>query len=426
MTTTPWGDATQLRARRLKPGPGADPAAVTQNQRERMHAAMVAAVAENGYEGTRVADVVKLSGVSRSAFYKHFEDKLDCFLTTVDELFELARVEFAERYDLDLPWEERLRVVADTLLDMLLEQPAAARMCLVEVYAAGPAAVERLDRAVAAIEAIVTRAFGESPEHKGMPRDVVRAIVGGVHKTIHTRVRRGEEAELIHQLPELIDWGLSYRTPAEPLRRPRRRPDRGAAPLPDLTVARERLVTAITDTIAERGYPDATIIEIAERASASLSTFYVNFENKEEALLAALDREREQSLAAATAAIEQAPDWPAGIRAGLDALLGYLAAEPATAKVALVDAFTAGAEGLEGGDRTIWAFHAFLEPGREHAPDATQLVSEAIGNAVYSLAYGQIRQGRVERMRELTPTASFVVLAPFIGAKDACAAANAT
>ena len=58
MTTTPWGDATQLRARKLRPGPGANPVAVARNQRERMHAAMVAAVAENGYEGTRVADVV--------------------------------------------------------------------------------------------------------------------------------------------------------------------------------------------------------------------------------------------------------------------------------------------------------------------------------------------------------------------------------
>ncbi|HEX2162286.1 MAG TPA: TetR/AcrR family transcriptional regulator, partial [Thermoleophilaceae bacterium] len=120
MTTTPWGDATQLRARRLRPGPGANPAAVTRNQRERMYAAMVAAVAENGYEGTRVADVVKLSGVSRSAFYKHFEDKLDCFLATLDELAEMAGKELAKHYDESLPGEERLRTVADAFLDLVL------------------------------------------------------------------------------------------------------------------------------------------------------------------------------------------------------------------------------------------------------------------------------------------------------------------
>jgi AcrR family transcriptional regulator len=425
MTTTPWGDATQLRARRLRPGPGADPAAVTRNQRERMYAAMVAAVAENGYEGTRVADVVKLSGVSRSAFYKHFEDKPDCFLATLDEVAELAYAELAKRYDPDLPWETRLRVVADAFLDLLLEQPAAARLCLVEVYAAGPRAVERLDRAVTAVETVVGRAFRESPERAGMPRDVIRAIVGGMRKTVHTRIRRGEQAELIEQLPQLIDWGLSYEAPPAPLRRPRRRPDRGAAPEPDPSVPQERLVTAITESIAERGYPNTTIVEIAERASASLSTFYGNFENKQEALLASLEREREQSLAAAWAAVEAAPDWPQGVRAGIDALFGFFAAEPAAASVAIVAAFTAGEEGLEGGDQTIWAFHVFLEPGRELAPDTTPLVSEAIGNAVYSLVYGQIRAGRVERMRELAPTATFVALAPFTGAAAACAAANA-
>ena len=424
MTTTPWGDATQLRARRLRPGPGADPAAVTLNQRERMYAATVAAVAENGYEGTRVADIVKLSGVSRSAFYKHFEDKPDCFLRTLDEIAELAHAELAKAYDASLPWEERLRGVADAFLDLLLEQPAAARLCLVEVHAAGPQAVERLDRALYATERTVAQAFDESLERRGMPRDIVRAIVGGALKTVQTRLRRGEEAELIHEIPQLIDWGLSYETPPAQLRRPRRQPNRGAAPQPDPELPRERLVTAVAETIAERGYPEATIIEIASRASASLSTFYGNFENKEEALLAVLDRERAQSLAAFRAAYEAETDWPRAVRAGTDALLGFLAAEPAAASVAVVDASTAGAAGLEASDRTIHAFHVFLEPGHELLP-GNPLVTEAVGNAVHALVYGQIRQSRVERLRELTPTATFVQLAPFVGADTACATANA-
>jgi AcrR family transcriptional regulator len=424
MTTTPWGDATKLRARRLRPGPATSSAAVARNQRERMYAAMVAAVAENGYEATRVADVVKLSGVSRSAFYKHFEDKLDCFLATLDELAGLAHVELVKHYDRELPWEERLRTVADAFLDMVLEQPAAARLCLVEIYAAGPVAVERLDRAVERVEAEVGNAFAESPARKGMPRDVIRAIVGGVRKTVHTRLRRGEEVELIHQLPELIDWGLSYETPSTQLRRPRRRPSRGQASLPDLGRARERLVSASTDVIAENGYPNATIIEMAGRASASLSTFYGNFQNKEEALLAGLERTREQSLAAVDAAFTAAGSWPQAVRDGVDALFAFLASEPSAARVAIVDAFTAGPEGLEAGDQSIRAFRAFLEPGRKLVPETSELVSEVVGNALYSLAYVQIRRGRTEQMRELTPTATFVALAPFTGGGPATAVAN--
>ncbi len=65
-------------------------------------------------------------------------------MPTLDEVAEKAYAELAKRYDPQLPWEQRLREVADGLLDLLLEQPAAARYCLVEVYAAGDPAVERL------------------------------------------------------------------------------------------------------------------------------------------------------------------------------------------------------------------------------------------------------------------------------------------
>ena len=184
------------------------------------------------------------------------------------------------------------------------------------------------------------------------------------------------------------------------------------------------MVTAITETIAARGYPDMTIVEVAARASASLSTFYANFENKEEALLAALERERDQSLTAFRAAYDAAPDWPLAMRAGLDALFGFLAAEPAAARVAVVGALTAGPDVLEAADRSAQALRQFMEPGREVASGQPELVLEALCNAVYALADGQIRADRTERLRELAPAAAFVQLAPFLGAEAACAAAN--
>ena len=88
MTRTPWGDATELRARMLRPGRGMPREEAERNQRERLFAAMVATVAEKGYEATTVADLVELSGVSRSAFYRHFADKEECFLTAAEALIE--------------------------------------------------------------------------------------------------------------------------------------------------------------------------------------------------------------------------------------------------------------------------------------------------------------------------------------------------
>ena len=67
MVMTPWGDATELRTKKMRPGGGSRDARTEQSQRERLFAAMVATVAEKGYEATTVADVAELSGVSRAA-----------------------------------------------------------------------------------------------------------------------------------------------------------------------------------------------------------------------------------------------------------------------------------------------------------------------------------------------------------------------
>src|SRR6195256_1200113 len=57
---------------------------VLASQRGRMLAAMAEAVAEKGYVGTAVADVIERAGVSRETFYEHFSSKEDCFLAAYD------------------------------------------------------------------------------------------------------------------------------------------------------------------------------------------------------------------------------------------------------------------------------------------------------------------------------------------------------
>jgi AcrR family transcriptional regulator len=60
---------------------------VTRNQRERLAAGTIAAVAEKGYRDTGVTAISAAAGVSRRTFYSYFRDKEECFLSTYD-LFE--------------------------------------------------------------------------------------------------------------------------------------------------------------------------------------------------------------------------------------------------------------------------------------------------------------------------------------------------
>src|SRR3954469_23035443 len=134
MVRTPWGDAASLRERKLRPGRGTPREEAVRNQRERLFAAMVATVAEKGYEATTVADLVELSGVSRSAFYRHFEDKQECFLTAAEALIQ-PTVEIMEQAERSGSGKERTEQALDAFLNLVAAQPGASKMCFVEVYA---------------------------------------------------------------------------------------------------------------------------------------------------------------------------------------------------------------------------------------------------------------------------------------------------
>jgi AcrR family transcriptional regulator len=114
------------------------------SQRERMLLGLAMAVTEKGYVGTAVADVLTRAGVSRETFYQQFSSKLDCFMSAFDVAGDVlvGRLREATRDGDGTPLERFDRAVG-AYLEVLAEQPALARVFLVEAYAAGPEAMRR-------------------------------------------------------------------------------------------------------------------------------------------------------------------------------------------------------------------------------------------------------------------------------------------
>jgi len=426
MTMTPWGPAEDLRSRRLPPGPSGSRAAVVENQRERLMAAMVAVVAERGYETTRVADVLELAGVSRSAYYQHFSNKDECFLATLDALLEMVDPIVAGTYrSTDGSWDERLGAVFEAVVKLIVAQPAAARIWFVETYAAGPEAVERVERLGARVEQLTAKAMGESPDRAGMPKHVVRAILGGLRHVVHTRLRHGREDELIELAPDLVDWALGYHAPSRPLRRPRKVPSLAlAAPDPDASGQRERILAAVTEAVAEKSYQSLTITEIARRASVSLTTFYDLFESKPVVFLAALADGERRLADSVLPYYSRAGDWPHAVRDGTHAIFAFLAGNAALAKLGTIDVYAGGDAARTRQEKTQDNFRALLYPGFQAYPDTAEIAGEAVGSAVYALVFQQLRSAGPSRLYEVAPTAVYLALAPFVGPDEAIAIAN--
>jgi AcrR family transcriptional regulator len=391
---------------------------VTSNQRGRLLAALVAVCSEKGYEATRVADLLELSGVSRTDFYKQFEDKQACMLAAVTTLLGPTIATIAK---VEVPaGEERARQAFEAFLRLLVEQAPAGRMAFVEFYAAGPEAAKEIDKATVAFTSLAAAMLDEIPGHEGMPPELVRALLGGWRKIIHTRLYRREEESLIDLTTPMWDWALSYTAPPTPLRKPRGRVTEGGGVYDPV----ERILRAFAAVVAEKSYARTTVGDVAERASISLSTFYTHFADKQEALLAAFDSGSAQMLATTLPAFRRTTDWPQAIRGAYAAMFAFSAAEPAYTTVGTVEIYAGGTRALEQRDKVLKDMEGLLAPGYERNPDVSPMAAEAISGAIYSMMNEQARQRGAQTMQELVPLATYVTLAPFIGAEEACAVAN--
>jgi AcrR family transcriptional regulator len=420
MVRTPWGDSAELREKKLPPGRGTPRDEVERNQRERLFGAMVAAVAEKGYDATTVADLVKLSGVSRSAFYRHYDDKQACFLAAVQAMVDAAlqRVGADETAP---PGIERARQAFESLIELIVSQPAASKMCVVEVYAAGPEGAALLERMTDQATALAALLLEQVPERRGMPIELVRSIVGGIQKVIHKRLYRGQEEELPGLVQELWDWLFCYPVPPGPLRATRRRnvkalpfEERQAQASPP-----ERLLRALAAVVADKGYPDTTVAEIVERASTSQRTFYEHFANKEDAIVAALDSGSAHMLAAALPAFRRAPDWAHAVHDTIEAMFNWGAEEPEYARLGGVEMYAAGKRALDQREVVTEGMEGLLAPGYELKPDTPAIAAEAVGGALYSLLYDNVNKNGPETLPSLVPTLVYVTLAPFLDAEEA-------
>jgi AcrR family transcriptional regulator len=423
MVVTPWGEADSLRDRRLHPGPGTSAEEVAKNQRERLFAAMVATVAAKGYEPTRVADLVELSGVSSRSFYDLFGSKEACFAATLEELLgaTIQALEHAE--DPNASWEERLRQTYEAFAAIVVAQPASATICLSEAYAAGPAARAPVERAIEALERMTRSRLSESPERAGMPEEMIIAHVGALQEIARTRLREGKPGAIGALVPELVDLMLSYRPPPQPLRLATRSPSFG----PESVAAHddaERALRAFAVAVAEHGYAGVTIHEVARLGAMSPTTFYANFRDKQDAMLAAIDSGMAQLRTAAITTFQRSPGWAGGVRAAIGSMLNFLASRPAMAHLLAVEVYAAGPEALRRRGQAARPMASLLAQGFARSPETPPITAELVIGAIAGLVRRRLLEGGPDALPGLAPVCTYIALSPFLGPDQACIAAN--
>jgi AcrR family transcriptional regulator len=159
---------------------------------ERALRAFAVVVAEQGYANTTVDAVVKRAKMSATTFYAHFDGKEDALLAAIDSAGSQMVAAILPAFRRARDWPEGIRAGFGALFNFLASRPALARLIAVEVYAAGPKAVERRVQTLKPLEALVAGGRERSPE---TPKIAAEAIAGGVNTLAYRQIRdKGPEA----------------------------------------------------------------------------------------------------------------------------------------------------------------------------------------------------------------------------------------
>ena len=177
---------------------------VVNNQRERILNAVANVASVAGYSAMSVEDIIATAGVSRRTFYDHFKSKDDAILAEYDIIASKLFESVSAAYDPEASLADRAQTCLEAVVDYFVSEPAYADMCIVEVLAAGPVAIERRDNSVQALSGLIDQAVQELPKRGRPPALTSQAVVGGIYEVIYSRVLRGKLEELPELVPDLL------------------------------------------------------------------------------------------------------------------------------------------------------------------------------------------------------------------------------
>ncbi len=174
---------------------------VAANQRERILSAVAQAAAELGYAEMSVEAIIARAGISRRTFYEHFRNKEDAFLAAYNAAVRLVVRHIWHAYFQETTAQARLRAGIGAFMQFLASEPEFARMCIVEVLAAGPRAIARRNETMRMFAEIIEGNIHELVPSCRRAALTAETIVGGIHEVAFNRIL----ADRIDELPGLAD-----------------------------------------------------------------------------------------------------------------------------------------------------------------------------------------------------------------------------
>lgn len=408
--------------------------------------AMVDATSRHGYGQVTVSELVALAGVSKSAFYKQFANKEECFLATFDALVERGAAEIERAFRTRTDSGASMQMALEKLAELMVSETAAAKLVFVVSLDLGEASVASREKAAARYQAILRQSFEAAPSPGSVSPVLLCGIFGGLRDVAYHCLRDDDPRRFGDHVDELVAWGLGYRKAAASGQMPGSRLAEAAVeawesglsaaeevrPNAEESVGwkepansarsrielsqRERIMRATAQVAAAQGYRALTISAISAAAGTSNQTFYEFFASKEKAFLAAFDALALRAFERTGAAFTKSASWLEGGSIAIKAVLEFIAEERLFRQINFFELHAAGPIAYERAELMLALFISFMQPDPvppEVAAMPPKVVIEAIAGGVWAAILHEAASGRGDSVPELLPDILDLILVPF-------------
>ncbi|MGE2716400.1 TetR/AcrR family transcriptional regulator [Mycolicibacterium litorale] len=165
------------------------------NFRQRLLDALEESIAEDGYQKTTVADIVRRARTSRRTFYEHFDGREACFLALLAEAYAGQVQQISAAVDANSPWRVQVRQAIEAWISSAESRSALMLSATRDLPAIG-AAARNLQREVTENFITMVQALGDTDEFHSagigpVSRPRVVMLLGGLRELTAITVEDG-------------------------------------------------------------------------------------------------------------------------------------------------------------------------------------------------------------------------------------------
>lgn len=131
--------------------------------RQRLLRALEESIAEDGYQKTTVADIVRRARTSRRTFYEHFDSREACFIALLGEAYADQVRQISAAVDPHSPWQVQVRQAVEAWISSATARSALMLSSIRDLPALG-AAARGLQRDVLDNFVTLVQALGDTGE----------------------------------------------------------------------------------------------------------------------------------------------------------------------------------------------------------------------------------------------------------------------